>query len=198
MKLLGKKGRTTRQAILASAREAFIRLGYDRAGVREIAENAGVTAMLVNRYFGSKERLFEEVIELTLTAPGILTQELLRESSDLPVLCRDIAAALVARAAPDATSMDGFLILLRSVSNLQATEILRRKFEIHFAQPLATLLPGSDPRQRAALFLGVVAGFQVMYQIVGLTALTEAKHDDLARRLAALFIVLAGDGEPTL
>ena len=36
----------TKEAILASARLAFIRSGYDGAGVREIAEGAGVTAML--------------------------------------------------------------------------------------------------------------------------------------------------------
>ena len=52
----------TREAILNSARAAFARAGYDGAGVREIAAGAGVTAMLVNRYFGSKEQLFAEVI----------------------------------------------------------------------------------------------------------------------------------------
>src|ERR1700754_4940088 len=63
----------TRKAILASAREAFARLGYDGAGVREIAAGAGVTAMLVNRYFGSKERLFAEAIAATMAKPTILT-----------------------------------------------------------------------------------------------------------------------------
>ena len=52
----------TREAILQSARVAFARSGYDGAGVREIAESAGVTAMMVNRYFGSKEKLFAEVV----------------------------------------------------------------------------------------------------------------------------------------
>src|SRR5262245_24637290 len=59
----------TRAAILASARAAFVRSGYDGAGVREIAAGAGVTAMLVNRYFGSKERLFAEVAAETMAAP---------------------------------------------------------------------------------------------------------------------------------
>src|SRR5262252_9033329 len=59
----------TRAAILTSARQAFARAGYDGAGVREIAEGAGVTAMLVNRYFGSKERLFAEVVADTMAAP---------------------------------------------------------------------------------------------------------------------------------
>jgi len=52
----------TREAILSSARKVFARAGYDGAGVREIAAGAGVTAMLVNRYFGGKERLFAEAI----------------------------------------------------------------------------------------------------------------------------------------
>src|SRR5215467_11368748 len=62
----------TRAAILASARQAFARGGYDGAGVREIAEGAGVTAMLVNRYFGSKEQLFGEVVARTMERPVIL------------------------------------------------------------------------------------------------------------------------------
>ncbi|MFJ9043447.1 helix-turn-helix domain-containing protein [Streptomyces sp. NPDC102347] len=48
----------TREAILAAAVMEFTEHAYARAGVRQIAERAGVTAMLINRYFGSKERLF--------------------------------------------------------------------------------------------------------------------------------------------
>ena len=53
----------TRAAILQSAIEHFAGAGYDGAGVRQIAKDAGVTAMLVNRYFGSKEQLFAEAVE---------------------------------------------------------------------------------------------------------------------------------------
>ena len=53
----------TRDAILTSAIRAFARAGYDGVGVREIAGDAGVTAMMVNRYFGSKEQLFAEAVE---------------------------------------------------------------------------------------------------------------------------------------
>src|ERR1700754_1767178 len=68
----------TRAAILTSAREAFARAGYDGAGVREIAKGAGVTAMLVNRYFGSKERLFAEVVADIMSKPIILTGDRLK------------------------------------------------------------------------------------------------------------------------
>src|ERR1700736_5453329 len=104
----------TRQAILESARLAFTRSGYDGVGVREIAQGAGVTAMLVNRYFGSKEHLFEEVVEVTLSAPGIFTSKVMMQSRDLATLSRDVGKALVAKTAPEVTPMDGFLIMLRS------------------------------------------------------------------------------------
>src|ERR1700731_2206884 len=54
----------TREAILQSAAAAFSRHGYDGIGVREIAQKAGVTGVLVNRYFGSKEELFAATVEL--------------------------------------------------------------------------------------------------------------------------------------
>ena len=53
----------TREAILQAATRRFTTEGYQRAGAREIAADAGVTAALVNRYFGSKVKLFAEVIE---------------------------------------------------------------------------------------------------------------------------------------
>ncbi|MFP3505965.1 hypothetical protein [Burkholderia sp. SIMBA_062] len=75
--------------------------------------------------------------------------------------------------------MDGFLIMLRSANNGQATAILRRKFETHFARPLSELLPGEETSQRAAMFLAVIAGFQVMRQVVEMAALAQAKPDQL-------------------
>lgn len=196
MKALGKKGAATRQAILDSARQAFTQRGYD-VGVREIAENAGVTAMLVNRYFGSKDQLFEEVVEVVLSAPGILTEESMSGARDLSALCREAATALVAKTAPELSPLDGFLIMLRSAGNPAASEILRKKFESHFAEPLASLLPGADAKQRAGMFLSVIAGFQVMRQIVELSALTQTDPPRLAAQLEAIFGLLITDGART-
>ncbi len=110
----------TRAAILASARRAFARAGYDGAGVREIAEGAGVTAMLVNRYFGSKEQLFAEVAADTMAAPGVLSEAF---QGDDPAAV--IAARLVALTGSDAAPLDGFQIMLRSAASARAAEIGR-------------------------------------------------------------------------
>jgi AcrR family transcriptional regulator len=175
---------------LNSARLAFKRSGYDGVGVREIAQGAGVTAMLVNRYFGSKEQLFEEVVEVTLSAPGILTSSVMMQGRDLATLSRDVANALVAKTAPEVTPMDGFLIMLRSAANDRAAKILRKKFSRHFEEPLAGLLPGNRPVERAAIFLAIIAGFQVMRQVVGISGLAKAEPSGLSDRLQALFEVL--------
>ena len=173
----------TREAILTSARRAFARAGYDGAGVREIAAGAGVTAMLVNRYFGSKERLFAEVLAATSAAPTILTPENLR-SSNLP---ETIAATLVDITQSADTPLEGFLIMLHSASSKRAAEIGREQIEKGHQKTLAGALAGDLAPQRAALVLSLVAGFQVMRQMIGLSALAEAERSDLIKVLAPLF-----------
>src|ERR1700732_1835155 len=92
----------TRQAILESALIAFTRSGYDGVGVREIAKGAGVTAMLVNRYFGSKEQLFAEVSAETMATPSILTHEILTSKSP----GKGLADALINQTKAGATPLD--------------------------------------------------------------------------------------------
>src|SRR5215470_15650804 len=103
----------TRSAILDSARRAFARAGYDGVGVREIAQGAGVTAMMVNRYFGSKERLFAEAIAEAMVKTSVLTPIIL----DAPASGAEIAAALVNITKKGATPFEGFQIMLRSASS---------------------------------------------------------------------------------
>ena len=87
-----RNAEATRAAILESARRAFVARGYDGAGVRQIAEGAGVTAMLVNRYFGSKENLFAEVVAGSLATPTVLTEE----TVNAPDAGARIAAGMIA------------------------------------------------------------------------------------------------------
>jgi len=156
----------TREAILTSARLAFARAGYDGAGVREIAAGAGVTAMLVNRYFGSKEKLFAEVLAATSATPTILTQANLKSSN----LGETIAATLVDITKAADTPLEGFLIMLHSASSKRAAEIGREQIE--------------NGHQK---MLSLVAGFQVMRQMIGLSALAEAEPATLVKILAPLF-----------
>src|SRR3954466_5781947 len=51
-----------RAAILHRAVLAFSKNGYERAPLADVAEHAGVCAGTVSHYFGSKAKLFEDVI----------------------------------------------------------------------------------------------------------------------------------------
>ena len=53
---------TTRQLLLEAARHRFARDGYAATTVRDIASDAGVNVALINRYFTSKEGLFESCL----------------------------------------------------------------------------------------------------------------------------------------
>lgn len=175
-----RNAEATRQAILRSAREAFVRSGYDGAGVREIAAGAGVTAMLVNRYFGSKEQLFAEVLTSVMSDPVILTRETLTS----PNAAR-IAASLVDITRQDTRPLDGFLIMHRSGSSPRAADIGREQIDKRYQKILAPALGGKHAQERAALLISIVAGVQIMRQGMGLPALAKADPEILTRLLAS-------------
>jgi len=183
---------TTRHAILASARSAFARAGYDGAGVREIASGAGVTAMLVNRYFGSKEQLFSEAIAESMAATTVVLPEILRSGAS----GEDIAAALIGITSAGATPLEGFQIMLRSASSERAAIIGREQIEKHHQKAIAAALRGSLAPQRAAVILSVIAGFQMMRQMMALSALADAKSKTLVKVLGPVFQQLIDGEEP--
>lgn len=165
------KADATRAAILASARKAFAEHGYDGAGLRGIAEAAGVTAMMVGRYFGSKEGLFGEVVTDTMRDPIILSQDNLKRAE----LSRAFAEALVGVTTQGKVPLDGFLILFRSTGSATAARIARERIaRVHHATATAAI-SGDHASERAALFLAVVAGVQMMRQMLELEPLTKAE-----------------------
>lgn len=181
----------TREAILLSARKVFARSGYEAVGLPEIAAGAGVTVMLVNRYFDSREQLFAEVIAETLADPLLLTQD--NPSSEN--LGRTLASALVSLTEAGGTSLEGFLILLHSASDKRAAVIAREQLEKGPQASMADALKGAHHEERAALVLALVSGFQVMRQMLELSALTKADPRVLVDLLAPLFQQLV-DGSP--
>lgn len=180
----------TRAAILASARKAFAEHGYEGAGLRGIAEGAGVTAMMIGRYFGSKEGLFGEVVTDTMRDPIILSESNLNRAD----LSRALAEALVGVTTQGRTPLDGFLILFRSTNSATAARIARERIaQVHHATATAAIA-GDHASERAALFLALVAGVQMMRQMLELEPLTQAKPALLAGLLTPMIASLI---EPT-
>jgi AcrR family transcriptional regulator len=177
----------TREAILQSARRAFAKAGYDGAGVREIAQGAGVTAMLVNRYFGSKEQLFAEAVAEAMATSSVLAPQI---ASGVPG--ETIAATLVGITKADMVPLEGFQMMLRSASSASAARIGREQIERHYQKRIAAALPGSLAAQRTGVMLALIGGIQLMRQMFELPALAKADTKDLVKVLAPLFDQLLG------
>ncbi|MFF3444890.1 TetR family transcriptional regulator [Streptosporangium sp. NPDC002721] len=185
----------TRQAILDAAVAAFTRFGYDGVGVRDIAQGAGVTAMLINRYFGSKERLFAEAVDVAFAPRTVI-------AGTGAELAGETARALVARTAPEAEELGPFLLVLRSAANPRAAQIMREAIGRHAGRHLNEELSGNGGGDgdeggdrdgvevRAELMLAVQAGVWLMRSVLGTTALAEAEPEELAGRIRSLFQVL--------
>ena len=77
--------------------------------------------------------------------------------------------------------------MLHSASSKRAAEIGREQIESHYQKVLTAALCGELAAERAAIVLSMVAGFQVMRQMIGLSALTEARSEALVKILGPVF-----------
>jgi AcrR family transcriptional regulator len=170
----------TRDAILHSALAAFSRNGYDGIGVREIAQAAGVTAVLVNRYFGSKEELFSAAVEIAFSDSTLF-------EGDSASLAQRLTDAVIEKTEKDADPIDPLLLLLRSAPNPRAAEILRESIARHFERPLKSLLVGQWASERAAMILAVISGLQLFRKVIGSKALTGGTRAGLSANIKATF-----------
>ncbi|SEG68136.1 transcriptional regulator, TetR family [Actinacidiphila yanglinensis] len=158
----------TRAAILSAARETFTQRGYDAAGLREIAHAAEVDTRLISRYFGSKEGLFAEVVDLAYEKSMMMTPEHNAQAArTLLTGGHEAPGATGADAAP----AEGLLLTLRSASNPRAAAIMRESIERNYQQRLADALPGTDTEGRAALLIAICAGVLLNRHLLGHTAL---------------------------
>jgi AcrR family transcriptional regulator len=163
----------TREAILQSALIAFADRGYDGVGVREIAHTAGVTAVLVNRYFGSKERLFAAAVEAMFADNGLF-------GGDASTLAQRLAMLVVTKGDHDGHPNAPLLLLLRSAPNPRAAAILRDHIARHCEQPLKSAMRGPKRGERAAIILALIVGLQLFHKVIGNKALAEANGTSLA------------------
>jgi AcrR family transcriptional regulator len=180
----------TRQALLQAARGRFIRLGYDRTTLRDVAADVGVNIALIKRYFESKEGLFKAALAAT---PRFLggQDEFPR---DRAALAEALSHQLSASSWPE-FGEHPVLMLLR-VSGDERVDSLRRQALEDFSR---RVLEASDPRPaqddderllRAELVVALGVGVAVIRSAVGLQPLSDATSDDLIGPLRDVVEVL--------
>lgn len=66
--------------ILFAAEELFAEHGFEGTSTREIAKSANVNISMISYYFGSKEKLYEKLVEYRMTEGRFFSQDILDRS----------------------------------------------------------------------------------------------------------------------
>ena len=161
----------TRQRILLAARSLFAKGHYESVGTREIAAKAGVNVTLINRYFGSKKKLFAAVVEsldeLAKTS-GTSARGALDKALDSIVLGGERGSS---------TWVDEFHIILFSALNPEVADIVSAFFDKK-RKALQERLRGADVTARADIAYVLLAGSALLVSLS-----RDAKHGKKEREI---------------
>lgn len=165
----------TRSDILSAAQTLFSQHGYDGASLRDIAALAGVNVALVNRYFGSKERLFVEAVGERFILGDLI-------EGDRAGFGERLARHVIEK--DEAGRLDSVAALLVSAPNGQAADFLREQLESQFIHPLAAWLGGKNTKLRASMIASELLGLVMLRDIVRLSQMNGRDTKALIQLLA--------------
>jgi len=177
---------STRETILGAARQRFMLDGYDRAGLRAIAADAGVDPALICRYFGGKELLFAEVLASTGRDPMKVI------AGDRASFGRRVAEALLRPADCDPDRLAFVQLAIRSSTSPAASKLVRERVESQFMVPFAAWIGGERAADKAWLAGSILMGAATMLAI-GCTPADAAATDGMVDRLARALQRLVDD-----
>lgn len=184
-------GSGTREAILEAARQQFGELGYRHTTLRSIGGLAGVDPRLVLHYFGSKERLFIESVELPAGPERVFSRLIEGDRDSVGQRAAELLIAVMED--PDTQrAMAG--VIRAAASEPEQAQSIRELLTDRILMPMATRVGGGSPALRASLMASQVVGMMMARHVVGFAPLVSASREQLVRALAPVFQhSLAGD-----
>jgi AcrR family transcriptional regulator len=173
----------TREQIAAAAREQFSALGYERATFRAIAASAGVDPALVVHFFGSKEKLFREVMEL----PPAVSDALVRVAEGPRKDMGRRLAELIVGALENPATRSIVLGRIRSASSHPDAAALVRETVTRDLARLAVAVTDDRPETRAVLIGAEVVGGALARYVVLVEPLASLPAAEVVALLAPTF-----------
>ncbi|MEV8350867.1 TetR family transcriptional regulator [Streptomyces niveus] len=140
---------TGRLAILRAARRAFTQRPYAEVTMRGIAADAGVSASLIVKRFGTKEQLFNTVADFGPAADRLFAEP----PADLG---RHLVLTMVRLRRENHS--DPLLRVVFSLGNMDERTLLRERFREQVTARLAALIGGEQRELRAELITGQLLG----------------------------------------
>jgi AcrR family transcriptional regulator len=170
----GRSG--TRDAILVAARESFTASGYDQASIRDIARRAGVDPALVHHYFGTKQELFAEAVELPVDLVAVV-EAFVRGDRDR---IGERIVGLMLSVWDSRTDRSPLIALIRSaVTSENAARMLREFMVSVLFVRLAEALRAPDAPLRASLAASQMMGLLIARYVVRVEPLASASAAQL-------------------
>ncbi|WP_280183311.1 TetR/AcrR family transcriptional regulator [Nocardia cyriacigeorgica] len=170
----GTKGERTRQRILEAARRRLAQVGYDRATIRSIAEEADVDKSSIIQYFGTKQQLFREAVDWDVDMAALNTDDPRRTAENY----------LRAMLGEWESDPDGAMVALArtAMTSEEAAQILRQKVTAAtIDQTVAPNGPDPDARLRLAVAGALMFGIAAQRHLLKMPDLAEADLDELIR-----------------
>lgn len=163
----------TKARILRAAQTAFSHQGYAKAGIRDIADIAGVSSTLLLRYYGSKAGLFEAALIDAVPINDLLTTDKARFGELLASFFIDEKLDITPPA-----------ILALSTGHPESQAIAARVSQQYLLAPLAKWLGAPDAGVRALEIFMLATSFVLYTRQVPLAPAGAAARKKLARWLA--------------
>jgi AcrR family transcriptional regulator len=167
----------TRDRIVASAQRMFAETGF-ATPVRAIAADAGIDAALVIRYFGTKELLFLEALNVDDLLTGITV------SGPLEGMGERIVRKLMSDEFAEGRAH--YAAMLRATDRPAIRDKLRKAMITNVISPLSPRLAGADALLRTRLIVTQLNGL--------LTSLSVFPEDPILQEDEAALIQLYGRG----
>lgn len=175
----------TRALLLAVARRRFAHDGYTATTSRDIAGEVGVNVALINRYFGSKEGLFEACLQRTV-------EELDDEAVRRPT-AEDLVRTMIEQIAlPSRTEPPLQMLLLLRASGDERADAIRRRTIHRYTERMAAIVgwrPDDESTApvllRAQIAMAMGFGIVAMRTSSDLEPLASASVEDLGGPLRA-------------
>ncbi|MET7697707.1 TetR family transcriptional regulator [Streptomyces sp. NPDC005485] len=167
----------TKAAILRAARRLLARHAHADITLKAVADQAGVSAPLILKYFGNKDALFARVMSFEADTDALL---------DAPL--EELGRHMVRHLLVSQTEQGADPILRIVFAPLQGEQgdILRANFRTQVSDRLSRRLTGPDAGLRAELAVGALLGLGVMYGIARGTHLRATAIEDITDRYAPL------------
>lgn len=170
---------TTRDEILAAARQLFAEQGYENAALRAIAGRAGVDVALIAHYFGSKQGLLREVLTPPVDPSRLIGHALVGAERDRmgEAFVRGVVSAW------DGPAYNAALTsaLRTAVTNELAMTYLRETMMTTVVGAVSALSGDDRAGRRAELVAAQMIGVAMARYLLELPEVTAMSPDELGR-----------------